>query len=31
MEKDRDGCPNIINLGTARIDYHYERKKYNSA
>lgn len=24
----RDGCPKIINLGTARTDLFYERKKY---
>lgn len=28
MEKDRDGCPKIINIGTARMDLFYERKKY---
>jgi len=28
MEKDRDGCPKIINLGAARTDLFYERKKY---
>merc|ERR1712216_25082 len=27
-EKDRDGCPKIINLGAARTDLFYERKKY---
>eukprot|EP00435_Cladocopium_sp_Y103_P003162 s4374_g1.t1 len=27
-EKDRDGCPKIVNLGTARTDLFYERKKY---
>ena len=26
LEKDRDGCPRIINLGMARIDRHYEKK-----
>ncbi|ORX73542.1 PHD finger-like domain-containing protein 5A-like protein [Linderina pennispora] len=28
LEKDRDGCPKIVNLGTARTDLFYERKKY---
>lgn len=28
VEKDRDGCPKIVNLGTARTDLFYERKKY---
>ena len=28
LEKDRDGCPKIINLGTAKTDQFYERKKY---
>lgn len=28
LEKDRDGCPKIINVGTARIDLVYEKKKY---
>lgn len=28
LEKDRDGCPKIINLGSARTDLYYERKKY---
>lgn len=28
LEKDRDGCPKIINVGTAKIDLVYERKKY---
>jgi PHD finger-like domain-containing protein 5A len=28
MEKDRDGCPKIINLGQAKTDLFYERKKY---
>ena len=27
-EKDRDGCPKVINLGSARTDLFYERKKY---
>lgn len=28
LEKDRDGCPKIINLGSAKTDLFYERKKY---
>ncbi len=28
QERDRDGCPRIINLGQARTDLFYERKKY---
>jgi len=28
QEKDRDGCPKIINLGGAKTDLFYERKKY---
>lgn len=24
----RDGCPKIVNLGTARTDLFYERKKF---
>jgi len=27
-EKDRDGCPKIVNLGQAKTDLFYERKKY---
>lgn len=27
QEKDRDGCPKIINLGTSRTDYLYEKQK----
>lgn len=30
QEKDRDGCPKIINIGSARLDMFYERKKYAS-
>jgi len=30
-EKDRDGCPKIINLGAARMDQFYEKKKYGAA
>jgi len=28
QEKDRDGCPKIINLGSVRMDQFYEKKKY---
>jgi len=28
LEKDRDGCPKIVNLGAAKTDLFYERKKY---
>lgn len=28
LEKDRDGCPKIINLGSAKTDLFYEKKKY---
>lgn len=30
QEKDRDGCPKIINLGSARTDLFYERKKFGA-
>merc|ERR1712224_934776 len=29
LEKDRDGCPKIINIGSAKTDLYFERKKYN--
>ncbi len=29
QEKDRDGCPRIINLGQSKTDLFYERKKTN--
>ena len=28
LEKDRDGCPKIVNLGATKTDLFYERKKY---
>lgn len=28
LEKDREGCPKVINVGTAKIDLVYEKKKY---
>jgi PHD finger-like domain-containing protein 5A len=30
QEKDRDGCPRVINVGAARLDALYERKKYSA-
>lgn len=27
LEKDRDGCPKIVNLGTSRSDLWFEKKK----
>lgn len=27
LEKDRDGCPNIVNLGASRTDLSYERRR----
>lgn len=29
QEKDRDGCPKIVNLGSSKADLFYEKKKYN--
>ena len=28
LEKDRDGCPKIVNVGASKTDLFYERKKY---
>ncbi|KAI9168143.1 Pre-mRNA-splicing factor ini1 [Blastocladiella emersonii ATCC 22665] len=28
LEKDRDGCPKIVNIGSSKTDLFYERKKY---
>jgi PHD finger-like domain-containing protein 5A len=28
LEKDRDGCPRVVNIGISRTDKYYERKKY---
>ena len=28
MEKESDGCPRIVNIGTNRADLFYERKKF---
>jgi PHD finger-like domain-containing protein 5A len=30
LEKDRDGCPKIINISSAFKDQFYERNKYAS-
>ncbi|MES1916605.1 MAG: hypothetical protein MHM6MM_008414 [Cercozoa sp. M6MM] len=30
LEKDRDGCPRIVNLGTSRKDHFYNQKKYRA-
>jgi hypothetical protein len=27
LEKDRDGCPKIVNLGTSRTDMAYEKRR----
>jgi hypothetical protein len=27
LEKDRDGCPRIVNMGSSRIDAFYQRKR----
>lgn len=27
MEKDRDGCPKVVNLSSAKLDAWYERHK----
>ena len=28
LEKDRDGCPRIVNIGVAKKDAYYEEKRY---
>ena len=30
LEKDRDGCPKIVNLGSNKTGAFYERKKYST-
>ena len=30
MEKDRDGCPKIVNVGTGRTDAYYEKKRFKA-
>ena len=27
LEKDRDGCPKIVNIGSSRTDLFYQRKR----
>lgn len=27
LEKDRDGCPKILNVGSSKLDNFYEKKK----
>lgn len=31
LEKDRDGCPKIVNLGASRTDLFYERRRLGEA
>jgi hypothetical protein len=31
LEKDRDGCPKIVNLGASRTDLFYERRRLGLA
>jgi PHD finger-like domain-containing protein 5A len=31
LERDRDGCPKIVNLGSAKTDLFYERKSAHSS
>jgi PHD finger-like domain-containing protein 5A len=31
LEKDRDGCPKIVNLGEAKKDNFYQEKKVSAA
>ena len=28
LGKDRDGCPRIVNISSARLDFMFEKKKY---
>ncbi|EEQ31086.1 pre-mRNA-splicing factor ini1 [Microsporum canis CBS 113480] len=30
LEKDRDGCPKIINLGSSRTDLFFQRKQHRA-
>jgi PHD finger-like domain-containing protein 5A len=30
LEKDREGCVKIINLGASRVDSHYAEKRYGT-
>ena len=27
MEKDRDGCPRVVNIGAAKLDFLYEKQR----
>jgi PHD finger-like domain-containing protein 5A len=29
LEKNRDGCPKIINVGTSKTDRYYDQKKFH--
>ena len=31
LEKDRDGCPKIVNLGASRTDLFYERRRLGAS
>uniref|UniRef100_A0A7S0ZGS6 PHD finger-like domain-containing protein 5A n=1 Tax=Timspurckia oligopyrenoides TaxID=708627 RepID=A0A7S0ZGS6_9RHOD len=31
LEKDRDGCPKVINVGTAKTDLFFDRKRYGTS
>lgn len=31
LEKDRDGCPKIVNLGASRTDLFYERRRLGTS
>ena len=28
LEKDRDGCPKVINIGSSKTDKYFEKRKY---
>ena len=28
QERDRDGCPKVVNMGSARVDMYYERRRW---
>ncbi|XP_051912578.1 uncharacterized protein LOC127594866 [Hippocampus zosterae] len=30
LERDRDGCPRVINLGATKVDFIYERRRYGA-
>jgi PHD finger-like domain-containing protein 5A len=30
LEKDRDGCPKVVNVGQGRTDAYYERRKFKA-